>query len=225
MRSFQVSGVIKVLRTNKIFSIIYMKLIKKNNCLLLFFFVIILIFYSLGNYQTENLSNCEWGPYSDWSECSRGCGGGTQTRIRKNNEWCFSGDDVQYYDSEERKCNVQECAKGDKGAIGDRGDQGDTGPRGYKGPPGESGGARGSTGIKGTRGEDGVKGKKGLTGHRGLRGFRGPPGKVIVKSGHNNDILTSIYKKMLEFGEEPEKEGKEDTKEGMLNSYNNSNYN
>ena len=32
-------------------------------------------------------------------------------------------------------------------------------------------------------------------------------------------------KKMLEFGEEPEKEGEEDTKEGMLNSYNNSNYN
>ena len=43
----------------------------------------------------------------------------------------------------------------------------------------------------------------------------------------DNKIATLLgrYKKMLEFGEEPEKEGKEDTKEGMLNSYNNSNYN
>jgi len=198
-----------------------MKLIKKNNCLLLFFFVIILISYSLGNYERENLSNCEWGPYSDWSECSRGCGGGTQTRIRKNNEWCFSGDGVQYYDSEERKCNTEVCSKGDKGVIGDTGDQGDGGPRGYKGPPGKPGGATGSLGIKGTRGEDGIKGKRGFLGYRGFRGFSGQPGKVISSSRQNNDMLQSIYKKMIEFGEEPE--GKE--KEGMLNSYNNSNYN
>ena len=52
-----------------------------------------------------------WGDYGDWSECSKECGGGIQTRTRKcDNPVPYYGADCEGAESESRACNTQKCS-------------------------------------------------------------------------------------------------------------------
>ncbi|XP_053571495.1 SCO-spondin-like [Bombina bombina] len=56
--------------------------------------------------------NCSWNPWSEWTECSRSCGAGQQTRLRNynapgdNGSWC---EDIMSGNLERRFCNLQAC--------------------------------------------------------------------------------------------------------------------
>ena len=52
-----------------------------------------------------------WSEFSDWSECSATCGGGTQTRIRTctNPAPALGGVDCQGESSETQNCNTHHC--------------------------------------------------------------------------------------------------------------------
>lgn len=65
--------------------------------------------------QSCNTQECAvdggWSFWYDWSECSKSCGGGTQTRIRKcnNPSPTAGGADCVGSDSETRSCNTHQC--------------------------------------------------------------------------------------------------------------------
>ena len=54
--------------------------------------------------------NCKWGSYSEWSTCSKSCGGGENTRKRKvaipN---CNGGLPCEGEDTETKACNTDAC--------------------------------------------------------------------------------------------------------------------
>ena len=54
--------------------------------------------------------NCNWGNWNPWSQCSRTCGGGQQSRTRsKRNEASNGGMNCQGGTTENRACNGQGC--------------------------------------------------------------------------------------------------------------------
>ena len=52
-----------------------------------------------------------WGSWLKWSECSKSCGGGTETRLRlcDSPAPAHGGKDCGGESSEERKCNTNPC--------------------------------------------------------------------------------------------------------------------
>ena len=40
---------------------------------------------------TISLENCKWSAYSEWSECSKSCGGGIRTSTRKIEQEALNG--------------------------------------------------------------------------------------------------------------------------------------
>ena len=54
--------------------------------------------------------DCEWGEFGDWSECTKTCGAGTQTRTRaKIQEAEHGGTECEGSSSEQRACEVHVC--------------------------------------------------------------------------------------------------------------------
>ena len=54
--------------------------------------------------------NCQVSAWSDWSMCSKTCGGGTQTRTRMVTQPPMNGGTACPALSETRACNTQACA-------------------------------------------------------------------------------------------------------------------
>ena len=54
--------------------------------------------------------NCEWGGFGDWSQCTKTCGAGTQTRSRvKTQNAEHGGAECQGSSSETRACYLMTC--------------------------------------------------------------------------------------------------------------------
>ena len=63
----------------------------------------------LSFYQNIVVS-CNWGNWNPWGQCSKGCGGGQQSRTRnKLNEASTVGMNCQGGLTENKSCNTQRC--------------------------------------------------------------------------------------------------------------------
>ena len=58
--------------------------------------------------ETED---CVWGDWSTWSSCSKLCGMGTNTRIRKKIEIERNGGNCTGSGTESKTCNTHSCSK------------------------------------------------------------------------------------------------------------------
>ena len=66
-------------------------------------------FYKTYEYHSWIIVDCVWGSW-DIGECSKSCGGGTQTNIRKPNVTAAHGGEECYGSaSVTESCNTQEC--------------------------------------------------------------------------------------------------------------------
>jgi len=164
-------------------------------------------------------SPCEWRNWTAWSLCDRQCAGGKQQRFRTNNGYCYSGGKKINSGSEERACNAHPCPRGPSGQKGEQGYRGPQGPVGDRGPVGKSGGVAGFPGESGIVGQKGSEGEVGYIGTRGEIGYQGPEGDVKSKAQINNNLLTSIYEKLLKMG------GVEEEEFSLLSPYNTPKYN
>ena len=56
------------------------------------------------------IGNCKWGPYTEWSDCSKECDGGSQNRTRVLQQTALNGgmgcvgEGTQF-----RDCNIHGC--------------------------------------------------------------------------------------------------------------------
>ena len=68
--------------------------------------------YSLPQ-QVKVVINGEWGEWSDFTQCSKTCGGGTTTRLRHcNNPSPKNGGKLCHGDSiQQKKCTIRACCK------------------------------------------------------------------------------------------------------------------
>ena len=58
------------------------------------------------------LVDCIWGPYGDWSECSRTCGGGVKVSNRTIlHPELYGGKDCEGTAFKKERCNIQACPK------------------------------------------------------------------------------------------------------------------
>ena len=56
------------------------------------------------------VGNCKWGPYTEWSECSKTCDGGSQNRTRVLQQTALNGGmDCVGEATQFRDCNMQGC--------------------------------------------------------------------------------------------------------------------
>ena len=54
--------------------------------------------------------NCKWGAFGEWSQCTKTCGVGTQTRSRvKTQKAEHGGAECEGSSSEMRACNLMTC--------------------------------------------------------------------------------------------------------------------
>ena len=54
--------------------------------------------------------DCKWGPYGEWSACTKSCGGGFQTRLRDVEQQAFNGGAKCEGESTDlRVCNEHAC--------------------------------------------------------------------------------------------------------------------
>ena len=53
--------------------------------------------------------DCEWENWSVWSDCTKSCGGGTQTRTRGQIPAQNGGAECEGKSEETRDCNTEEC--------------------------------------------------------------------------------------------------------------------
>ena len=56
------------------------------------------------------IGNCKWAPYSEWSECSKPCDGGSQNRTRTLQQTAAHGGvDCVGESTQFRDCNLHGC--------------------------------------------------------------------------------------------------------------------
>ena len=56
--------------------------------------------------------NCTWDEFSDWTTCTKTCGGGLQARQRKVKVKAqFGGEACEGGTAEQRQCNIQGCPR------------------------------------------------------------------------------------------------------------------
>ena len=54
--------------------------------------------------------DCEWDEFTEWTNCTKGCGGGKQERVReKKIESQFGGMECKGLALEQRDCNTHQC--------------------------------------------------------------------------------------------------------------------
>ena len=58
------------------------------------------------------IADCIWGSWSEWSTCSKSCGGGTQLRVRRVANSETKGGKCAGEPSEEQDCNTDICPAG-----------------------------------------------------------------------------------------------------------------
>ena len=84
----------------------FQKICNTQNCPSKFLFVWVMTQYLI---FTSYLVNCQWGGWSQYSTCSKSCGGGTQAKSRsKTVEEKYGGKCSNSY-KETRACNTQNC--------------------------------------------------------------------------------------------------------------------
>ena len=84
----------------------FQKICNTQNCPSNFLFVWLMTQYLI---FTSYLVNCQWGGWSQYSTCSKSCGGGTQAKSRsKTVEEKYGGKCSNSY-NKTRACNTQNC--------------------------------------------------------------------------------------------------------------------
>ena len=59
---------------------------------------------------TEILADCKWGPWDAWSFCTKTCGGGSRTKLRKIVQIAvYGGSQCNGSNIETEICNEQIC--------------------------------------------------------------------------------------------------------------------
>ena len=84
----------------------FQKICNTQNCPSKFLFVWLMTQYLI---SLSYLVNCQWGGWSQYSTCSKSCGGGTQAKSRsKTVKEKYGGKCSNTY-KETRACNTQNC--------------------------------------------------------------------------------------------------------------------
>ena len=58
------------------------------------------------------IADCIWGSWSEWSTCSKSCGGGTQLHFRRVATYETKGGQCSGESEEEQECNTDICPAG-----------------------------------------------------------------------------------------------------------------
>ena len=67
-------------------------------------------FYNLRVLEFAAKIDCKWGSYGNWTECSKSCGGGNQTRLRDIEQKAQNGGAKCSGESKDsRACSVHAC--------------------------------------------------------------------------------------------------------------------
>ena len=75
-----------------------------------FNFIICICLILIRQYLFLAKVDCKWGPYGEWSACTKSCGGGFQTRLRDVEQQAFNGGKQCEGESTDlRVCNEHEC--------------------------------------------------------------------------------------------------------------------
>ena len=67
---------------------------------------------TFASYLHVEIADCIWGSWSEWSTCSKSCGGGTQLRVRRVANSETKGGKCVGEPSEEQDCNTDICPAG-----------------------------------------------------------------------------------------------------------------
>ena len=84
----------------------FQKICNTQNCPSKFLFVWLMTQYLI---SMSYLVNCQWGGWSQYSTCSKSCGGGTQAKSRSKTVKERYGGECSNLFKETRACNTQNC--------------------------------------------------------------------------------------------------------------------